>query len=610
MMRKERAQLSIRSGFLDRSSQLFEKYHNLLLSTILFLALFIRVAALLNLRESIYSDYLLWDERIYHAWATKIAQGVFDSSSVYEFSPLPAYIMALVYKIFSPNIEFIRILNILFGVLSCYIIYLIGKEIGSRSTALFACLIAALYKPFIFYSIVPLKTSLSIFLFALTVYFTLSILNKTSMSKVFFLGIAAGLALNVRGNFIILFPLGLLIIFLNTCKDKAFLKICTTNIFLYVMGFLIAIAPFMARNYLVSGEFALTTSQAGFNLYLGNNLENPFPYYQPAPFASSSPFQQGVQFTIEASRRTNKTLSPQEASSYWTYEVIKKGLEQPAIFAWKVFQKTIVLFNRFEAGDHYHLGFISDFIRIFKLPFLSFWLIMPLGVAGMAISGFRSKKSMALGSIFLLYLLTLVIFYTNTRLRLPVLTILIPYTAFGINKMLSYITDRQLKMISIYFVIAMVFFAVEFLPVRGTGDMTAYYNTHALILDSRGRNDEAIEYWQKSSRANAQYSAYANLSLAGQYYRRGNSKKATYYLNAISDHSFAAASKYEFIGDIMTNQGEVEKAIMAYDKSLEINSGQLKTRRKLIKLLESIDKQRAFKEYEKLNYVASFYTIL
>jgi 4-amino-4-deoxy-L-arabinose transferase-like glycosyltransferase len=171
MMRKERAQLSIRSGFLDRSSQLFEKYHNLLLSTILFLALFIRVAALLNLRESIYSDYLLWDERIYHAWATKIAQGVFDSSSVYEFSPLPAYIMALVYKIFSPNIEFIRILNILFGVLSCYIIYLIGKEIGSRSTALFACLIAALYKPFIFYSIVPLKTSLSIFLFALTVYF-------------------------------------------------------------------------------------------------------------------------------------------------------------------------------------------------------------------------------------------------------------------------------------------------------------------------------------------------------------------------------------------------------------------------------------------------------
>lgn len=609
-MGKERAQLPIKSGFLNRFHQLSEKYHNILLSSILFLALFIRVAALLNLSESIYFDYLLWDERIYHAWATKIANGIFHSSSVYEFAPLPAYIMALVYKIFSPNILYIRILNILYGVLTCYVIYLIGKEIGTRSTALFACLIAALYKPFIFYSIVPLKTSLSIFLFALTIYFTGSILNKTSMSKVFILGIAAGLALNVRGNFIILFPLILLIILLNTWKDKASPKIFTANTFLYVVGFLIAIAPFMMRNYLVSGEFALTTSQAGFNLYLGNNLENPFPYYQPAPFASSSPFQQGVQFTIEASRRTNNRLSPQEASSYWTHEVIKTGLDQPVIFVSKVFRKALVLFNSFEAGDHYHIGFISDFIRIFKLPFFGLWLILPLGIAGMAVSGFRSKKSLALGSIFLLYLVTLVIFYTNTRLRLPVLTILIPYAAFGINKMISYITSRQLKMISIYFVIAIVFFSVEFLPVRGTGDMTAYYNTHALILDSRGRNDEAIEYWQKSLRANAQYSVYANLSLAGQYYRRGNSKKATCHLNAISDHSFAAAAKYESMGDIMTNQGEVEKAIMAYDKSLEINSGQLKPRRKLIKLLEGVDKQRAFREYEKLNYVASFYTIL
>jgi 4-amino-4-deoxy-L-arabinose transferase-like glycosyltransferase len=608
-MRKERARLSIKSGFPERFTQLSEKYHNILLSSILFLALFIRVAALLNLRESIYFDYLLWDERIYHAWATKIANGIFHSSSVYEFSPLPAYIMAIVYKIFSPNIVFIRILNILFGVLTCYVIYLIGKEIGTRLTGLSACLIATLYKPFIFYSIVPLKASLSIFLFSLTIYLTGSVLNKKSRNKVFFLGITAGLALNVRGNFIILIPLILLIIFFNTFKEKAFLKSCTTNTLLYVVGFLIAIAPFMVRNYLVSGEFALTTSQAGFNLYLGNNLETPFPYYEPAPFASSSPFKQGVQFTIEASRRTDKRLSPQQASSYWTHVVIKKGLEQPVTFVSKVFRKTLVLFNSFEAGDHYHIGFISDFVRIFKLPFLGFWLILPLGIAGMAVSGLRSKKTMALCSIFLLYLLTLVIFYTNTRLRLPVLTILIPYAAVGINKMLSYLRNRQLNMIITYFVIAVIFFVVEFLPVIGTGDMTAYYNTHALILDSGGRNDEAIEYWQKSSRAKAHYSAYANLSLAGQYCRKGDSEKVIYYLNAISDLSFAAASKYELIGDIIMNQREVEKAIMAYDKSLEVNSGELRVRRKLINLLKSADKKRAFKESEKLNYIASFYTI-
>jgi len=59
----------------------------------------------------------------------------------------------------------------------------------------------------------------------------------------------------------------------------------------------------MIRNYMVAGSFQLTTSQMGFNLYLGNNPQNPTPYYRPVPFAITSPFQQGIQFTIEASRR-------------------------------------------------------------------------------------------------------------------------------------------------------------------------------------------------------------------------------------------------------------------------------------------------------------------
>ena len=119
---------------MDRLVGISDRYPHQLLSAILFLALILRVLALLSLKESIYFDFLLWDERLYHSWAVKIANGTFQSSSVYEMAPLPAYFMAFIYKLFSPNVIYIRIVNIVFGVLTCYLIYLIGKEMTNRIT--------------------------------------------------------------------------------------------------------------------------------------------------------------------------------------------------------------------------------------------------------------------------------------------------------------------------------------------------------------------------------------------------------------------------------------------------------------------------------------------
>ncbi|MFH1784673.1 MAG: glycosyltransferase family 39 protein, partial [bacterium] len=543
--------------------------------------------------------------RVYHTWATKIANGTFESSSVYEMAPLPAYLMALIYRLFSPDVVYIRIANIIFGVLTCYLVYLIGKEMANRKIGLLACLVAALYKPFIFYSIVPLKTSLSVFLFASFVYFFVAILNKNSMIKVILLGIAIGLANNVRPNCAVLIPLIPLFIIWNYYKGQASLKILTTTIILYGVGLSIAMSPFMIRNYLVAGESAPTPSQSGFNLYMCNNLK----YSYPLPFASTSPFEQGIHFTIEASRRVGKKLSPREASSYWTNEVIKTAIEQPVAFTWRLCKKTLGFFNWFEKGDHYHIGFVSNFVKFFKIPFFSFWLILPFGMAAMAVNMFGNRKLLSLSAVFFIYASTLILFFTNVRVRLPLLVILIPFAAIGVNNLISYIREKQSKKLGIFAAITITFLVIEFLPVQDTDDMTAYYNTHAIILNSKGFENEAIRYWENSSRMNKHYSAFANLSLAGEYYRRRNIQKALYYLNKISDDSFAAAYKYELIGDMMASQQQMQKAISAYEKSVEINSGRRITRSKLVKIYWKTDKQKALEEHDKLEYISSFYDL-
>ena len=103
------------------------------------------------------------------------------------------------------------------------------------------------------------------------------------------------------------------------------------------------------------------------------------------------------------------------------------------------------------------------------------------------------------------------------------------------------------------------------------------------------------------------YSAFANLSLAKHYLTKGDTDKAIGYLNKITDDSFASAPKHERMGDVMLRRGQVKKAMSAYKRSLEVNSGLRRPRQKLIRIYRKMDPEEAKTEYEKLKYILSFY---
>ncbi|MFC1858808.1 glycosyltransferase family 39 protein [Thermodesulfobacteriota bacterium] len=587
----------------EKSSFLSNKYSYLLLTAILLLALILRVAALLSLKNSIYFDFLLWDEQVYHTWAKKIIDGTYHSTSVYQFAPLHAYVMAFIYKLFSPDILYIRVLNIVLGVLICYFVYLIGKEMAHRAIGLIAAFVACLYEPFILYSIVPLKASLSALLFAVTIYCFTAVFTRHSLIKIFLMGMAIGLMLSVRPHCIVLIPFIPLFLLWNFCKSESHFKKYAATILLYVLGVTIALAPFMIRNYRVAGRLALTTSQSGFNLYQSSKLDRP----GPVAFATTSPFEQGIQFTIEASRRVGKKLSAGEASSYWVGETMKLPKEQPVAFTRNLFKKTLRFFREHQLTDHYNIDFLSGHVPFFKFPFFRLWLIFPLGMAGMAVNVRGSRKLQSLSLIFLLYALTQIILFTLTRYRLPLLVIIIPFAIMGVEKIMVYFQTRRFTNIAAYTVTATVFFLIASFPSSHSGDMTAYYNIHAIILNTKGMQDKALWYWEKSSRMNGLYSDFANLSLASIHFTKRDIEKTQFYLEKISGQSYAAAQKYDTMGDVMIYLRQVRQAVFAYEKSLAINSGQRRVRVKLIRIFERIDPRRAAIEREKLDYINSFY---
>lgn len=606
-----------------------------LLPGVLVLALVCRAWALFAFSKSVYGDYLLYDERVYQDWAISLLQGT--RFVVHDFSPLPAYLMAALYRIVTPDPVSVRVMNIVLGVSSCYFIYLIGRDLTTRRAGLLAALLAALYKPFIFFSITLLKESLVVFLFSLTVFLFVSLYSSPgnrapagslpvsrsrfrpsplavpgampgAWGKALLLGIAAGLLINVRQNSLVLLPVFPILLLWAHCGEKPALQRAARIVAIYLLGLTVAITPFLVRNYRLTGD-ASSSPAGGFNLYLANNLENPYPYYRPVAFATSVPSQQAAQFVIEAGRRTGKKLSPSEASAYWTQKVIRTAREQPAAMLGKLWQKTLALVNQSEAEDNYHLGFTSRFVLFFRLPFPAYWFVFPIGFATLLFRSRDKGVSAALLIIAAVYALTLIVFFSNMRIRIPLLVILVPFAAIGADALMKWIGAghrfgrRQALILATIAILG----AAEFLPVPGAGDLSAYYNTHALNLYSKGLRQEALQYWRDAADMDRPYSAYANIALASACYQENNWNEGDRRLERIPDTSFAAASKYELLGDRWMKRKNPGLAAAAYERALTINSGLLEPRKKLIRILERTDPAKSAREKELLTYIESFY---
>jgi len=587
-------------------NQFLERNWKLLLFLVLLLAAAIRIVALFSLKQSVYWDFLLWDERLYHQWAVRILEGRFQGTEVFEFAPLPAYFIALVYWIFSIDVVLLRYINIFLNVFTCLVLYHIGKGLFSRNVGIISCLVATLYKPFILYSIVPLKTALAILLFALAVCFLISALQKQSLFRIFLTGVFLANLNNIRPNMLVLLPIIPLLIVWVFAGVPNRIRLILKTIACFSLGVLLVQTPFSFRNYQVSGKAApITTSQLGFHLYTCNILK----LEDLVRFASTVPSEKGIQFTIEASRRVGKKLTASEASAFWTRQFLANVINHPGTFIIKKAKMLLAVFNRLERGDHYQVDFLGQFVPFFRLPLLGLWLILPLGMAGFVVRWRYSRIVQALFFISLFYASTLILFFTSARMRLPLLVILIPMAVAGVGGFRELLLLRKLRISFFYSLVVFLFLILAFLPRDQGKYLPGDYNTHAVILSSLGREDEAVQYWQKSSDLAQRYSHFADLSLTRYYYRRGDTKRALSYLDRIGDDSIVAFQKYALLGDHYNLISQPEKAAAAYRKSLEINSGQINTRKKLADLYARFDPSKAKTEYQRLQYIKSFYNL-
>ncbi len=314
------------------------------LAIILGFSLLIRLLYLFQVHNDIFMRFLIIDAKFYDAWAKKILLGDWLGHNAFYQDPYYAYFLAFFYKIFGPDPTKIRVLQAIFDTGTVFLIYVLGKSIFDSRTGLIACGLASLYGPMVCYTALLDKTTISLFLITLSLA-TIILAADSAWLGPLLSGIIWGTACLIRGNMlVVLIGASLWLLFQNKrtwrLSKNSFQK---TGIFLIGSGLVIGSIAF--RNYWVSRDFVLLTSNAGLNFFIGNNPHTAGNYLEP-PFIHGIPEDEYSDSKLAAEHFSGRSLPlPSQVSRFWLRQGLRFVFNDPYQWAILMLKKVFLFLN-------------------------------------------------------------------------------------------------------------------------------------------------------------------------------------------------------------------------------------------------------------------------
>ncbi|MDI6736501.1 MAG: glycosyltransferase family 39 protein [bacterium] len=348
-----------------------------------------------------------------------LAMQVLDGSlpkSPYSFNPLYYYFLAIIYSFIEHNpLKAINV-QIFIGLGTCFLVYLIGKRLFNKSTGMIACGICAIYGSFMVYETLLLTTTLDTFLLLLGVFL---LLKSTSPKWYFVTGIVLALSALSRSTTLLVLPFLFLWLMIKLRLTKKFAQTAG----LIILGMCLTFAPFTYRNYKYSGQFILITTTGPVALWAGNNEDSEGFYHLPP-------------YTEELSRK-NK--------DFYLQDTIRFIKEKPEKYLMLLLKKCTLFWNAYEIPDndvvYERFQTLSPLLRVM----IPFGLVSSLGIMGLFLCLRRLNKNLFLLYLTILgYLSAIVLFFIQSRFRVPVVPFLSIFAGWTIYYWFKKLQSRKL----------------------------------------------------------------------------------------------------------------------------------------------------------------------
>jgi tetratricopeptide (TPR) repeat protein len=461
-------------------------------------ALVLRFVHLLEARSVPIFDAVFMDGRSYSTWADRIAAGDWIGDKVFYQAPLYPYFLAVVKLTVGDDLWKIRLVQIAIGSIACGILFLAGRAFFSRTTGVVAGLLLAIYPPAVFFDGLIQKANLGL-LFTVLLLLALAHARARPGARAFALaGIPLGLLMLTREETILLVPV--LGIWSIVATPEPTISRRSRSALGFAGGLALVLLPVLVRNAAVGGEFALTTSQAGSNFYIGNNPAANGSYVPLVPGRQNTEFERRDAFDL-AERESGRKLSPGEVSRFWFGKAFAWIRANPGDWLRLLGTKLALLVNWYEMPDYEDQYFYETICGLLRTldSFWHFGVLLPLGLVGIALTFPRRKEILVLHLVLATLAAGVVLFYVFARYRYPIVPPLVLFAAAALVRGTALVRARRWSDLGLAGIVLCFAGVASNWRIRDKDSQLAASLSHAgSITDEKQDSERAIEYYRRS----------------------------------------------------------------------------------------------------------------
>jgi 4-amino-4-deoxy-L-arabinose transferase-like glycosyltransferase len=519
----------------------------------------------------LWGNYQL-DSLVYHSWAMAILDGSSIDSAFFR-APLYPYTVALLYKLFGVSPWPVVIFQNLLGIATAFTSYRFALKLIGRRLAFWVGLAVACYPTLIFFEGETLMTTVTVFLYTLSIFHLHKAIQTPSGRNALVTGLIFGLAAITRPAI-----LPLLIVFPVVAAMKLGLshwRSILVSTLVMIGGTMIPIAPVTIANDAASGELVLISTQAGANFYIGNSQEaDGITVTALGPQMRIGKYRDNIRTSAkdEAERRVGRALSQSEVSSFWFHEAFKEIANEPARALRLFVRKLYYFWHGQEIINNRSLYYAGEYSWLMKLMLfkhgLNFpaGLLFPLMLVGVYYA-LRNRKEVAVPLWCMLGLaLIMAAFFVCARFRQPVLPVAIIFAVLGVAELVSGLKRPDGQRAGRVAILIFILSALG-LNLGGNIDSLANRSTFQAYLGSsflrKANATQAIVHLEEARRIDAENMLV--YEVLGKAYLRANEidKAERVYLAGLE--RFRVYPHYNFnLGRIAQTRGRPDEAKQYY----------------------------------------------
>lgn len=335
-----------------------------------------------------------------------------------SFMPPPYVAVILIAHMVFPSMPWlaIQVFQAVLSACTTVMIYFIGREIFAEPVGVVASGLLAVYPPTLGYVLAIQTLILETFLVTSTVLACVHWQKNGTWKQASVLGFALGLAALSRSNLILLLPLLLIWMVLRRGRRGVTHFVVMTGVFVLVLG------PWVLRNSLVHEEFVLVSTEGGFTMFEGNNINATGASYrrQGDVWKQYPELARELAPLSEAAR--DRRLYQESIAFIRTHpkETVVLALKKFVYFWW--FRPRFI-----EGGVHDGYPWYFGFIYMG-----SYAVLLGFSTLGLGLSSGNYKDLLIFYALFLIQIFVSMVFQAGSRFRGILEPLLIVLAAYGV----------------------------------------------------------------------------------------------------------------------------------------------------------------------------------